>query len=106
VPLPVHDNIRAGRYLEASLPSIKKARKLADMTAAIHQTLESPWAVQLRVVNIRTDVIVIFAASAAALTSARVHRRRILEFLNTRFCLDCTNIEAKVVPPGRDAGQV
>lgn len=101
MPPPVHDHRQLGGRLTAVLPQFAKARQLAQMTLALQQAFNSPWANQLRIANLRADVIVIFASSAPALLSLRAERRSVLDFLNAQYGLQCQKIEAKVVPTPR-----
>jgi hypothetical protein len=106
MPPHVHDHLQLGGRLSTVLPQFAKARQLAQMTLALHESLRSPWANHLRIVNLRADVVVIFASSAPALLSLRSSRQAVLDFLNARYGLQCRKIEAKVVPPPQEPGRV
>lgn len=75
-----------------------RTRLLAEMTAALRQWRQEPWMEHLRIANLRGNVIVIFSSSAAALIPLSKQKKSVLDFLNTRYQLQCTELDAKVRP--------
>ncbi|MFT4045494.1 MAG: hypothetical protein QM661_02255 [Solimonas sp.] len=72
---------------------------LADINRALPLWCDEPWIRQIRVANIRERTVVVFSASASALVPLRHRSNALLEWLNDRFRLSCTRVEAKVRPP-------
>lgn len=77
---------------------LDRARLIADVTRELHRWSPDPWITQIRVANIRDHTVVIHAASASALVPLRYRRQALLTWLNDRFQLECTELEAKVRP--------
>jgi len=76
-----------------------RARRLAEMNQALRHWCGDNWTRQIRIANVRADIIVVFAASAAALVPLRSKQSDLLRYLNSTFGLSCIRIEAKVRPP-------
>lgn len=77
---------------------LNRALLMAEMTFALQKFNQLPWATSLRVANIRNQTLVIYSTSASSLIPLRSQKEPVLEFLNTKFGLDCTQLEAKVRP--------
>lgn len=75
-----------------------RALLMAEMTFALQEFNQFPWAASLRVANIRDQTLVIYSSSASSLIPLRGQKQSVLDFLNRRFGLDCTQLEAKVRP--------
>lgn len=71
---------------------------LADMTSAVRQWSRAPWGQNIRVANLRGDVVVVFSSSAAALVPLRSNQKALIDFINARYQLSCTRLETKVRP--------
>lgn len=76
----------------------ERARLLAEINHALRQWSDDPWLSHIRLANIRGNTLVIFSSSAAALVPLRHRQKALLDFLNQRFYLACTQLEAKVRP--------
>lgn len=78
---------------------LARAQRLAEVNRALQtQWASEPWVQSLRVANIRGNTIVIYAQTATAMVPLRYRREALLAFLNQRFGLRCTDIDAKVRP--------
>ncbi|MFP5304951.1 MAG: hypothetical protein ACLGI7_03895 [Gammaproteobacteria bacterium] len=82
--------------------TLERARQLADINRALRDWCDDAWVHQVRLANVRGDTAVLYSASASALVPLRHHSRSLLAWLNTRYHLSCTRIEAKVRPPATD----
>ncbi len=78
---------------------LERARRLADINRALREWCDEPWVRQVRLANLRGDTVVLYSASASALVPLRHRSRSLLAWLNTRYHLTCTRIDAKVRPP-------
>ncbi len=78
-----------------------RARQYSDINRCLHEWAQEPWLAQIKVVNIRKSTLVIFSSSASALVPLRWRQKALLEFLNQRFHLSCTELEAKVRPASK-----
>jgi len=77
---------------------LDRARLIADITRELHLWSPEPWIRQIRVANIRNDTLIVYATSATVLVQLRYRRQSLLSWLNQRFQLGCTEVEAKVRP--------
>ena len=86
---------------------LERARRLADINRALPDWCDEPWIHQIRIANVRSDTVVLYASTAPALLRLRHRGRSLLAWLNARYLLSCTRIESKVRPPAtRAAGRV
>ena len=92
-----------GQGTLASAPALERARLLSELGRALRSWSHEPWMSQIRIANIRGDTLVIYSASAAALIPLRHRSEALLLWLNDRYQLNCTRLEAKVRPPLADA---
>lgn len=76
-----------------------RAHRLAEMNQALRHWCSEKWIRQIRIANVRADIIVVFATSAAPLVPLRSRQSDLLRYLNSSFGLNCTRVEAKVRPP-------
>lgn len=77
---------------------LRRAELLAQMSASLRQWCRESWTLKVRVVNLRDDLIVIYASSAAALVPLRARQTELLGHFNRQFGLNFSKIEAKVRP--------
>lgn len=100
-PFP-HDPLPLQQWLSHQPGELRvllaRAQQLADINKALQQWNSEPWLAQIHLANIRNDTLVIFSSSAAALVVLRNRQKALLDFINQRFHLTCTLIEAKVRP--------
>ncbi len=92
-----------GQDAHALTQTIERARKLSELSRALRDWCHEPWIAQIRIANIRGETLVIYSASAAALIPLRHRSDALLAWLNDRFKLRCTRLEAKVRPLPADA---
>lgn len=83
----------------AGMPWLARLQCLADINRSLSSWCAEPWVRQLRVANIRGQTVVVFSASAAALVPLRLRSSAFLAWLNDRYRLSCTRLDAKVRPP-------
>ena len=93
-----------GDWLQKNIDAyalLDRAGQISVLNQALHQWCADYWVGQIRIANLRSGVLVVYASSAAALVSLRSRQTELMSFLNTRFAIRCRNVEAKVVPvPG------
>ncbi len=77
---------------------MEQATRIAELNRALRQWTQEPWLDSIRLVNVRDDTVVIYASTAAALVPLRYRQQALLAFLQERFNLNCSKIEAKVKP--------
>ncbi|HEY0973103.1 MAG TPA: DciA family protein [Solimonas sp.] len=92
-----------GQQPLALTQTFERARRLSEISLALRDWSPEPWMSQIRVANIRGDTLVIYSASAAALVPLRHRSAALLSWLNDRYQLTCTRLDAKVRPPLADA---
>ena len=77
---------------------LNRALRLADLESAIRGWAGEPLALSLSVANERDGTLVLYAASAAALTQLRYRQQELLQFLHQRLGLDTEKLEIKIKP--------
>ena len=77
---------------------LARAGQLAELQSAIRDWAGEPLASSLMVANERDGTLVIYAASAAALTQVRYKQQELIHFLHQRLGLAATKIEVKINP--------
>lgn len=78
---------------------LSQVQRLTDINRSLPSWCAEPWVRQIRVANVRGQTVVVFSASAAALVPLRHRSSAFLHWLNDRYRLSCTRLEAKVRPP-------
>lgn len=81
---------------------LARAQQLANINRALSDWCNEHWIRHVRLANLRGPTVVIYVASACALIPLRRHSSELLAWLEARFQLGCTRIEAKVRPPVPD----
>ncbi|MDR3415690.1 MAG: DciA family protein [Nevskia sp.] len=79
---------------------LTRANRLAEIQAAIREWAGEPLGSSLTVANEREGTLVVYAASAGALTQIRYRQQELIQFLRQRLDLASTKVEAKIVPTG------
>jgi hypothetical protein len=96
------DAIDIGAHLSGPGSSLHKlfarAGQLAAIQAAIAEWAGEPLASSLNIANERDGTLVIYAASAAALTQVRFQQQELIHFLREQLGLSVTKLEAKINP--------
>jgi hypothetical protein len=77
---------------------LARAQQLASINRALRDWCDEPWIRHIRLANLRDHTVVIYAASASALIPLRQRSGDLLAWLEARFQLGCTRMEAKVRP--------
>lgn len=97
------DAVDIGAHLSDPGSSLHKlfarAGQLGAIQAALAQWAGEPLASSLNIANERDGTLVIYAASAAALTQVRFQQQELIHFLRQRLGLNITKIETKISPP-------
>lgn len=97
-----HDAKGIGAYLGDPGSSLHKlmarATQLTEVQALIRDWAGEPLASSLSVANERDGTLVVYAASAAALTQVRYKQQELIQFLRQRLGLTSTKIEVKINP--------
>lgn len=84
---------------DSSLGSLlARAGQLAQIQSAIRDWAGEPLASSLTVANERDGILIIYAASAAALTQVRFRQQELIHFLQQRLGLASTKLEVKINP--------
>jgi hypothetical protein len=78
-----------------------RAGRLADIQTAIRAWAGEPLASSLTIANERDGVLVLYAASAAALLQVRYKQQELIQFLRERLNLASTKLEVKIHPAAR-----
>src|ERR1700757_3011765 len=78
-----------------------RAGRLADIQTAIRDWAGEPLASSLTIANERDGVLVVYAASAAALLQVRYKQQELIQFLRERLSLTATKLEVKINPTAR-----
>ena len=77
---------------------LARARRLAEIQAAIRGWAGEPLASSLTIANERDGVLVVYAASAAALTQVRYKQQELIQFLRERLVSTAIKLEVKINP--------
>ncbi|HZR37729.1 MAG TPA: DUF721 domain-containing protein [Nevskia sp.] len=77
---------------------LARAGRLAAIQTAIREWAGEPLASSLTIANERDGVLVVYAASAAALTQVRYKQQELIQFLRERHFVTATKLEAKINP--------
>jgi hypothetical protein len=85
---------------------LSRVQRLAEINRSLPSWCAEPWVRQIRVANVRDQTVVVFSASAAALIPLRHRSGAFLLWLNDRYRLSCTRLDAKVRPPAGDRSRV
>lgn len=80
---------------------LARAGRLAAIQATIREWAGEPLASSLTIANERDGVLVVYAASAAALTQLRYKQQELIQFLRERLSLASTKLEVKINPTAR-----
>ena len=80
---------------------LARARQLAEIQSALRDWAGEPLASSLTIANERDGTLIIYAASAAALTQVRYKQQELIHFLRQRLGLASTKVEVKINPPAR-----
>ena len=80
---------------------LARAGQLAEIQTAIRDWACEPLASSLIIANERDGILVVYAASAAALTQVRYKQQELIHFLRQRLGLAFTKIEVKINPSAR-----
>lgn len=80
---------------------LARAGRLAAIQAAIRDWAGEPLASSLTIANERDGVLVVYAASAAALTQLRYKQQELIQFLREHHALAPTKLEVKINPATR-----
>ena len=80
---------------------LARASQLADIQSALRDWAGEPLASSLTIANERDGVLVIYAASAAALTQVRYKQQELIHFLRQRLGLASTKVEVKINPTAK-----
>lgn len=78
-----------------------RAGRLAEIQAAIRTWAGEPLASSLTIANERDGVLVLYAASAAALLQVRYKQQELIQFLREHLDLASTKLEVKIRPAAR-----
>lgn len=78
-----------------------RAAQLTEIQTLIRDWAGEPLASSLSVANERDGTLIIYAASAAALTQVRYKQQELIQFLHQRLGLASTKIEVKINPAAR-----
>ncbi|HET8883147.1 MAG TPA: hypothetical protein VFM56_13300 [Solimonas sp.] len=84
---------------KAGIAWLSQVQRLTDINRSLPSWCAEPWVRQIRVANVRGQTVVVFSASAAALVPLRHRSSAFLHWLNDRYRLSCTRLDAKVRPP-------
>ena len=94
-----------GAYLGDAGSSVQKlmarAAQLTEIQALIRDWAGEPLASSLSVANERDGTLVVYAASAAALTQVRYKQQELIQFLHQRLGLTSKKIEVKINPAAK-----
>jgi hypothetical protein len=94
-----------GAYLGNTGSSLHKlmtrVAQLTEIQTLIRDWAGEPLASSLSVANERDGILIIYAASAAALTQVRYKQQELIQFLHQRLGLTSKNIEVKISPAAR-----
>lgn len=94
-----------GAYLGNADSSLHKlmtrVAQLTEIQTLIRDWAGEPLASSLSVANERDGTLIIYAASAAALTQVRYKQQELIQFLHQRLDLTSKNIEVKISPTAR-----
>jgi hypothetical protein len=82
---------------------LARAQQLTDINRVLRDWCDEPWIRHVRLANLRGNTVVIYVASASALIPLRHRSSDLLDWLQARFQLGCTRMDAKVRPPVPDA---
>ena len=77
---------------------LSRAGQLAEIQSAIRDWAGEPLASSLMIANERDGTLIIYAASAAALTQVRYRQQELIHFLRQRLGLAFTKVEVKINP--------
>jgi hypothetical protein len=80
---------------------LARAGRLAEIQTAIREWAGEPLASSLTIANERDGILVVYAASAAALTQVRYKQQELIHFLRQRLGLASTKVEVKINPTAR-----
>jgi len=80
---------------------LARAGQLAELQSAIRDWAGEPLASSLIVANERGGTLVIYAASAAALTQVRYKQQELIHFLRQSLGMASTKIEVKINPSAK-----
>jgi hypothetical protein len=72
--------------------------RLADIQTAIRNWAGEPLASSLTIANERDGILVVYAASAAALLQVRFRQQELIQFLHERLGVAATKLEVKIHP--------
>jgi hypothetical protein len=75
-----------------------RASHLAELQSAIRDWAGEPLASSLIIANERDGTLIVYAASAAALTQVRYKQQELIHFLHQRLGSAPTKIEVKISP--------
>jgi hypothetical protein len=75
-----------------------RAAQLTEIQTLIRDWAGEPLASSLSVANERDGTLIIYAASAAALTQVRYKQQELIQFLHDRLGLTSKKIEVKIHP--------
>jgi len=78
-----------------------RASRLAEIQTAIRDWAGEPLASSLTIANERDGVLVVYAASAAALTQVRYKQQELIQFLRERLVSASTKLEVKISPAAK-----
>jgi len=78
---------------------LARADRLAQVQAAIRNWAGEPLGSALTVANERGGSLVIYAASAGALTQVRYRQQELIQLLRRQLNLPSTKVEVKLIPP-------
>jgi hypothetical protein len=100
------DAVGIGSFLNDSgsalQPLLARAGRLAEIQTAIRDWAGEPLASSLTIANERDGILVVYAASAAALLQVRFKQQELIQFLHERLGLASTKLEVKINPAARD----
>ena len=78
-----------------------RASHLAAIQTAIRDWAGEPLASSLTIANERDGILVVYAASAAALTQVRYKQQELIQFLRERLVSASTKLEVKISPSAK-----
>jgi hypothetical protein len=80
---------------------LARAAQLTEIQTAIRDWAGEPLASSLTVANERDGTLVVYAASAAALTQVRYKQQELIQFLQQRLGLTSKKLEVKINPSAK-----
>ena len=83
---------------QAHLPIIERARKLARLEQAVHQTLPTELAAHCKVLNLRNETLVLSTSSPAWAGRLRFVAPDLIKQLKCQFSLQIRGVDLRVEP--------